>query len=251
MPLIRRVPFARGWRWIAEAFALFRRNAILWIVLSMIMLLLGVALTLLPVLGGYLLYLVTPILLAGLMVAARDTEAGQEIEIAHLFRGFRENAAPLVTVGGVYLVGSVLVRGVALSLGGEELRQVIEATEAGHPEQIGPEAADKASTAILAAGALFVPLAMAMWFAPALVMLDGVPPWRAMAMSMRACAVNVLPFLLYGAVMSALLLLALALVFIGFAFWVPLAILTAYTAYRDVFASRTGLADESGPASPV
>jgi uncharacterized membrane protein len=236
--MIRRVPFAQGWRWIVQAFALFRRSAVIWIVLTMVMLALALALTMIPVLGSYLLYLITPILLAGLMSAARDTEEGQEIEIAHLFRGFRENAPQLVTVGGVYLVGNVVVAGVALSLGGEELRQVIEAAAAGRPEEVDAAAANKASMAILVAAALFLPLAMALWFAPALVMLEKIPAWRAMALSIQACLVNFLPFLLYGAVMSALLLVALALFFIGIAFWVPMAILTAYTAYRDIFTTQ-------------
>jgi len=236
--MIRRVPFAQGWRWIVQAFALFRRSAVIWIVLTMIMLALALALTMIPVLGSYLLYLITPILLAGLMSAARDTDAGQEIEIAHLFRGFRENAPQLVSVGGVYLVGNVVVAGVALSLGGEELRQVIEAAAAGTPEEVDAAVANKASMAILVAAALFLPLAMAMLFAPALVMLEKIPAWRAMALSVQACLVNFLPFLLYAAVMSALLVLALALVFIGIAFWVPLAILTAYTAYRDIFSAQ-------------
>jgi len=237
--MIRRVPFGQGWRWIVQAFALFRRSAVIWIVLTMVMLLLALALTMIPVLGSYLLYLATPMLLAGLMTAARDTEAGQEIEIAHLFRGFRENAPQLVTVGGVYLVGNVVVAGVALSLGGEELRQVIEAAAAGRPEEVDAAAANKASIAILVAAALFLPLAMALWFAPALVMLEKIPAWRAMALSIQACLVNFLPFLLYGAVMSALFIVALALVFIGIAFWVPLAILTAYTAYRDIFTTQS------------
>lgn len=233
--MIRRLPFVHGWRWIAQGFALFRRAALIWVVLAMIMVLLALALSMIPVLGSYLLYLLTPILLGGLMVAARDTEAGQEIEIAHLFRGFRENAAQLVTVGGVYLVGNVVIAGMALSLGGEDLRQVIEAARAGKPESVDPDAAKRASVAVLATAALFLPLAMAMWFAPALVMLQGVPAWRAMALSVRACLINALPFLLYGVVMSVLLLVALALAVVGIALWLPLAILTAYTAWRDVF----------------
>lgn len=246
--MIRRVPFARGWRWITQAFALFRRSALIWIVLTMVLLLVGLGLSMLPLLGSYVLYLLTPVLLAGLMSAARDAESGQEIEIAHLFRGFRENASQLVTVGGVYLIGNVVIAGVALSLGGNELREVIAAAAAGRPEDVDPSAANKASVAVLIAAALFVPLAMAMWFAPALVMLDKLPAWRAMALSVQACLTNILPFLLYGLVMSALLIIALALV-VGIALWLPLAILTAYTSYRDIFGGAPVAGDSSPPAS--
>lgn len=246
--MIRRVSFAHGWRWITQAFVLFRRSALIWIVLTMVLLLLGLGVSMLPLLGTYVLYLLTPVLLAGLMSAARDAEDGQEIEIAHLFRGFRENASQLVTVGGVYLIGNVVIAGVALSLGGAELREVITATAAGRPEDVDAAAANKASVAVLIAAALFVPLAMAMWFAPALVMLDKLPAWRAMALSVQACLTNILPFLLYGLVMSALLLIALALV-VGIALWLPLAILTAYTSYRDIFGAPPAAGDSSRPIS--
>jgi hypothetical protein len=42
---------------------------------------------------------------------------------------------------------------------------------------------------------------MAFWFAPALVMLDRVPAWRALVLSLRACVRNMLPFLVYSVAM--------------------------------------------------
>jgi uncharacterized membrane protein len=36
--------------------------------------------------------------------------------------------------------------------------------------------------------------------------------------------------------MSALLLAALLLLFVGLAVWMPVAVISAYTSYRDVFA---------------
>jgi hypothetical protein len=232
----RRVPFGHGWRWIAQAFALFRRNPLIWIVLNLVLLLIVLSADMLPVIGLYLVYLLTPLFLAGLMTACRDADAGQEIEIAHLFAGFRQNASQLVTVGGVYLVGNVAIAGVAMYVGGTELGEVMQAAAEGAPERIEPEVANKAATAVLLAAALFVPLAMAVWFAPALVILDRVPAPRALVLSMRACLANLLPFLLYGALMSALLLAALLPLFVGLAVWMPVAVISAYTSYRDVFA---------------
>jgi uncharacterized membrane protein len=235
----RRVPFGHGWRWIARAFGLFRRNPLIWIVLNLVLLLIVLAADMLPVIGLYLVYLLTPLFLAGLMTACRDADAGQEIEIAHLFAGFRQSASQLVTVGGVYLVGNVAIAGVAMYVGGAELRETLQAAAEGAPERIAPEVANKAATAVLLAAALFLPLAMAVWFAPALVILDRVPAPRALVLSMRACLANFLPFLLYGALMSVLLFLALLLVFVGLVVWMPVAVISAYTSYRDVF--ETGL----------
>lgn len=236
LPPLRRVPLGRGWGWIAEAFALFRRSPIIWLALHLVLLLVAIGLMQVPLLGPYLIYLLTPLFLGGLMAACRDAERSEEIEIAHLFRGFREHASQLVTVGGVYLVGNVVVTGVALALGGSELQEVMRAAQEGTSADLDPHVTNKAAFAVMVSLALFVPLAMALWFAPALVMLARLPALRALLLSMQACVVNMLPFLLYGAIMGGLLLAALLPALAGLLLWVPLAMISTYTAYRDVFA---------------
>jgi len=246
--LIRRVPFGHGWRWITAAVGLFRGGALIWIVLNLTLLLIGLGLGVIPVLGGYLLYLLTPLFLGGMMVACRDQEAGEEIEVAHLFGGFRENATQLVTVGGVYLVGQVIIQGVVLAIGGAELQEAISAAAEGAADRITPAAANRVSLALMVGSALFVPLAMATWFAPALVMLDKVPAVRALKMSVQACLVNLLPFLLYGVIMGGLLVIAVVPLAAGLILWVPLAVISAYTSYRDVFVPGPNSLEEGGGA---
>ena len=123
---IQSVPAGRGWQWIAAAFRLFKKNPLIWIVLHLIFVLIGVGLSILPMIGPYLLYLLTPLLLGGLMTAANDMQSGQDIEIAHLFRGFRQNTSHLITVGGVYLVGQVVISGVMIMLGGPEFQEALK-----------------------------------------------------------------------------------------------------------------------------
>lgn len=235
---IARVRLTRGAGWVLDGFRLFRKNPLILIVLTMLVLLLALALSVVPYVGVYLLYLLTPLFLGGMMAACRDVDAGEEIEIAHLFAGFREGAAQLVTVGGVYLVGNVLIAGVTMMLGGEALREVMQATAAGTPQNIDPQTADKAAFAVMVAAALYLPVMMLMWFAPALVMFDKLPAWQALLLSLKASVVNALPFLLYSVIMSALLMLALMLFVIGLALWVPLAVVTTYVSYRDIFGAR-------------
>lgn len=249
-PPLRRVPLGRGWRWIADAFGLFRRSPIIWMALHLVLLLVGIGLMQVPLLGPYLIYLLTPLFLGGLMVAARDAERGDEIEIAHLFRGFRENASQLVTVGGVYLVGNVIVTGVALALGGSELQEVMRAAQEGNSADLDPHVTNKAAFAVMVSLALFVPLAMALWFAPALVMLARLPALRALLVSMQACVVNMLPFLLYGAIMGGLFVAALVPALAGLLLWVPLALISTYTAYRDVFTQAQQPPTAPAPTPP-
>jgi len=226
----------RGWQWIVEGFRLFRRNPLIWIVLHLILILLGAGLSLLPVVGPYLLYLLTPLLLGGLMTAAKDIESGQDIEIAHLFRGFRQNTSHLITVGGIYLVGQVVISGTMIMLGGPEFQQALRAgVESIDPASITPEVATRILMALLVGMLLFLPLAMATWFSPALVILDDQPAFAAMGASVRACLRNMQPFLVYG-VLSLLLLIVASIPFgLGLILWIPVMVLTIFTSYRDIF----------------
>jgi len=246
--LVRRVPFGRGWRWIVEAFSLFRRSPIIWIILSALLLLIALGLNVIPVVGEYILYLLTPLFIAGMMTACRDLEAGKTIEVGHLFRGFRENTTQLITVGGIYLVGQVVIVGVVLSVGGAELQEALRSVADGHPEQISADAANRVSLAVLVGSALFLPLAMAVWFAPSLVALDNVLAFRALQTSMRACLANLLPFLCYSVIMSGLLLIAMTPLLAGLLLWMPLAVISTYTSYKDVFVRATDENDMARPA---
>lgn len=244
---IRSVPAGRGSQWIVEAFSLFKKNPLIWIVLHLILILIGAGLSILPAIGAYLLYLLTPLLLGGLMSAAKDIEAGQDIEIAHLFRGFRQNTSHLITVGGVYLVGQVVISGVMITLGGPEFQKALrEGVEGIDPASITPEVATRIMMALLAGMVLFVPLAMATWFSPARVILDNQSGFAAMAESVRACLRNMQAFLIYG-VLSLLLLIVASIPFgLGLVLWIPVMVLTMYTSYRDVFA--TVATPEQAPA---
>ena len=210
-------------------------------VLNLALMLIGVGLSVLPVIGAYMLYLLTPVFLGGIMTAAKDLEAGQEIEIAHLFRGFRHNAAHLVTVGGVYLVGQVVISGVMLTVGGPEFQEAVKAgIGALDASALTPEGTRRVLQAMLVGTLLFVPLAMAVWFAPALVILDNQPGFQALWTSMLASLRNAVPLLLYSIVSSVLLLFAVIPFGLGLILWVPVMLLTIYTSYRDVFVSTEG-----------
>ena len=207
--------------------------------LNLALLLIALGLVVVPVIGAYALYLLTPIFLAGMMVACREQEAGREVEIAHLFRGFRHNASHLVTVGGVYLVGQVVIAGLVLSIGGAELQDA----HAGRcRRQCAAVDAGRQPTASLSrcwwAARCSCRFVMAVWFAPMLVIFDEVPAVRAMQLSVRACLLNLLPFLLYGVIMFGLLVVAMAPLFAGLVLWVPLAVISGYTSYRDIFVRR-------------
>lgn len=88
---------------------------------------------------------------------------------------------------------------------------------------------------ILAAMLLGIPLAMAMYFAPALVALERVPVMRSFALSFMGCLRNILPFLVYGLVALVLFVLGALPFLLGLLVVMPLLTIAIYTAYEDIF----------------
>ena len=106
-----------------------------------------------------------------------------------------------------------------------------ESATAVTPAMLGPGA----GLGVLAALALLVPLLMAYWFAPALVVLRNMGAIEAMKTSFAASLKNIVPFLIYGAVMFVLFVLATIPLMLGFLVMLPLAFISYYTSYKDVF----------------
>ena len=88
--------------------------------------------------------------------------------------------------------------------------------------------------ALLVFLALIVPVAMAIWFAPALIALNGMTAVDAMKLSFKACWVNIIPFLVYGLILVGLSFLALLTLGLGYLVLLPVIYITYYTSYRDV-----------------
>lgn len=224
-----------GWQWIANGFALFRKNPLIWIVLCIILLLFAVAMAAIPMLGQFVFTLLSPVLLAGLMVGCKALEQGEELEIAHLFAGFQKNPTPLVTIGGVYLVGQVLIIGVAMLIGGSVMLDLLmgnkEFNQAALMSMMG-----SIMLAMLVAMALSIPLMMATWFAPLLVIFDDMPALAAMRMSFFACLKNLMPFLIYGIMLFVLAVVAAIPFGLGFLVLVPTLFASIYASYKNIFA---------------
>ena len=103
------------------------------------------------------------------MIGCRALAKGEELEISHFFAGFHNSTLNLVTLGGFYLIGNVVIAGLMYAIGGEAIQQIV----AGQSQNIDPavltQAMAPALAALLAGMALSVPLSMAIWFAPLLV----------------------------------------------------------------------------------
>lgn len=201
----RRVSIGHGLQWISSGWGFFKRNPIGWILLMGMLLAIWVVLLSIPMLGPLLFNLLFPVFFAGLMLGCRAMEQGAKLEFGYLFAGFRENAAALVSVGGIYLVGMLLVIAIVTSSGGlprlpdEPKPEDIAALQNELRKMRGP---------ILAGMALLVPLLMLTWFAPLLIVFRKMTVLPALKASLSAIVGNLAAFLLYGVAIFFLWLLA-------------------------------------------
>jgi len=230
LPSVKPVPMKNAWSWIVSGFYLFKANPVMWIILFLIYLAIIVPISLIPVVGSILSTLLAPVFAAGLMWGCKAVAEQQDLEINHLFAGFKQNTAQLIAVGGAYMVGLLLIAVmVVLALDKETIDVLMQG------KTLSPEQADRMLLPILVAMFFLLPLLMAYWFAPVLVGLNQLTAQQAMRLSFIACLRNMLPFLLYGLIFMLLLMLAIIPFGLGLLLVVPLMMTSLYTSYVDVF----------------
>ena len=89
----------------------------------------------------------------------------------------------------------------------------------------------------LVSAAVTIALLLTLWFAPALVMLGGRPPFEAMRLSLRACIHNAGASMLLALLLSIGVPLLLTVTFgFGILVLIPLISTTIYASWRDVYA---------------
>lgn len=230
----RKVGYTQGWRWIVQAFYLVRQQPLTWMLLAGSYLLIHFAVAAIPLLGAPLTFFLAPIFAAGFVLAAQQAEQGVELKMAALFAGFRLALRPLLNVGMLYLA-LLLLAMMLLSALMPMLGIHMAAPSAGEelPQLSGPVA-----PFMLLTSALMFLLSLCYWFAPALVVLNGLGPWQALRDSFRAGIANWPAVLLSAFMLALLLFLALLPLGLGLLLWFPVLYVTAYTGWKDLFAVR-------------
>ena len=80
-------------------------------------------------------------------------------------------------------------------------------------------------------------IAMAFWFAPALVALSGEEPFVALQKSFSACWINFVPFLVYGLIYIALAIVASIPFGLGWLVLAPMIAASVYAGWRQIFSA--------------
>jgi hypothetical protein len=248
----RIVETARGARWIAEGWRLFRAAPLGWLAAVFGYWLLMTIVSLVPFVGAAIAALLVPAFSVGFMALARAAGRQSRVEMSLLFEGFRHEPRAQIALGAIYLACLVLLLAAsALADGGALARWMLTGER---PADDVIDSSDFASAAA-AAVALYLPVMLAFWFAPPLASWHGTGAAKALFFSFAASMMNWRAFLAYGAVMALVTLLVpfalvwgLALATAGSSAFpvatlaLPLVIVllptifaSFYASYRDVF----------------
>ena len=239
----RAVVAGRGASWWTEGWRLFTPAVGVWILAVVILACLNIAINFVPVVGPLASHILFPVFMGGLMLGCRALDRGNPLTLGHVFAGFSQCTGQLVLVGVIYtvlVIAVVVVVAVLLFLFfGAAVISALAAM--GDPARIGV-ALGGVSLAALVAALLFLllwlPVVMAVWFAPALVMLGNVEPVAAFRLSFSACLKNIVPFLLYGLIGLLLAIVASIPLGLGWLVLAPVSVATIYASYCDMFEDR-------------
>jgi uncharacterized membrane protein len=241
------VASSRVWNWFARGLAWFGVAAGNWIVICLILGAMMLLSLLVPLLGVLGLMLLAPVLAGGLMLGCAAQSSGKALRIDHLFDGFQDHFGALAMLGLVLLLGmaalSLVSFLVALAAGGSfaALSGLLNANPTTLDQMLDlvnlllSGLGMALLLASLVGTALSLPLMMALWFAPVLVVRHNLPVGAALVASFLGCMKNWLPFLLYSIVLSGLAILACLPLMLGWLVLLPVLIGTVYASYEDIY----------------
>ena len=221
----RNCPAGRGLAWILEGWSLYRLSPLLWIAAFLWLCLFVFTASFIP----FASTLFMPVVSAGIYEMVRQATLTGTVELKHLFAGFKQRLGPLMMLGVLSTVIALLY----LIPAGVVMILTINLTN--------PTASFNLENLLLVSallGLTFVPMIMATWFAPLLVMFENLSPMAALKTSFKASLVNIWPLTVYGIVMPLLMVAGLLALVVGLFVAVPLTWLSVYTSYHDIFIAR-------------
>ncbi|MCL2635389.1 MAG: DUF2189 domain-containing protein [Betaproteobacteria bacterium] len=217
--------------WLQQGWLLFLANPGVWIGCTVLLLVILSAISVVPLFGWVAAHLLAPLFGAGMFQVSRQLARGDEAQIADLFIGFRHNAGPLVMVGVIFaasVFGIAIMAYLLVKVG--IFGGAITGSVAGFGITFG---------GIMLAGLLVmvlsVPVIMATWYAPVLVLFHDMKPGAAMRASFAAGARNWVAMVIFGIFLIVALFFAMLPFGLGLLLLLPIFSGAVYASYRDIF----------------
>jgi hypothetical protein len=224
-PSIRTVDVNRSIEWLTGGFRMFSKVPGSWIVVALVLIIGGamVSFILPQIISGPLTTILGIVAVGALMRSCKSLDDGLDIAV-----GAQEAASstPLWVLGAIAAAMSFALALLTLLLGLSSVAAVMLSPSSMF-HMIGFSALILFACSVL--------MGMALWLAPALVVLKGVNPVEAIKLSLLASLKNIVPYIVYG-LLAMLLCIVAAIPFgLGLLVAIPMLICSAYFAYKDIF----------------
>ncbi len=228
-PQVSSVATGRGLSWLSAGWELFMKSPLIWVVNIIVVAVILMVLGAIPLIG-VAANILSPVFGAGLVMACRDQELGRDLTVPQVFAGFSYRTSSLIGAG---LLGLGLSLGVVILLAVVGMVLGVSAEMSDTAEQAGPVLL----LLMLVGLALFVPIAMAMWFAPALLAFnENMGVVESFKTSFAGCMANIMPFLVYGLLLMVAGFVATIPLGLGWLVLAPVMVAANYQAYKEIFA---------------
>lgn len=257
---MEKLPANAGWLWVKQGFALFRKQpaemATLFLAYMFLMLIIGIV----PLLGQILPMVLVPVFSMAFMQACANIEQGKKVYPNLLLTGFRKPAfASLLKLGVLYLVAAVAAVAASALIDGGVFWQVMSSDKALDRETIRNS---NMSLGMMFSAAVYIPAAMAFWYAAPLIFWQKMGVGKAVFYSFFAVKRSGSAFLVYGlswmligvllpALISSLIAMLFAKSFVVMLILLPLSLMLTVVMYCSFYPTYTavfGRPDSTTPA---
>jgi hypothetical protein len=200
---LRMVPARQGATWVKMGVRTFFKQPLALTGLFFLFMAAMSVLSLVPVLGSVIALALLPAATLGLMAATQEASKGKfpmPTVLVSAFRAGRAQLRGMLVLGGLYALGFLVVMGLsALVDGGQFARLYLVGGELSAELLMQSDF----EAAALVAMALYLPLSLLFWHAPALVHWHGISPVKSLFFSLVACMRNFWAFTVFGLVWMA------------------------------------------------
>jgi hypothetical protein len=243
------VKASRGFAWMKDGTELIRGNFGRWFMLFFVYLVLFLFSTI-NVFTSLLFFIFHPVLWAGIFLAAVSTLAKLEWSPSILLEPLKKYATELIKLGSIiaginYLIAMLLISYLSGLVDIEQLDKLLVTMKQTNDATAvleffsDPLLIKEISLAFLVALLVALPLTMAGWYAPVLIIEKRNTVLQALRVSFQACTANFMAFLVYGLVGLVLMLFVAMSMYIALIFVGPLFFTSYYCSYIDIFPSES------------
>jgi hypothetical protein len=239
-PEPRHLAAGAGASFWGEAWRIFSASPGAWIVILIVYVLISIGLAIIPVVGNLAHLILMPVFIGGVMLGCQALARGEPLSVAHLFEGFKSGRfGPLAILGllllAIFIVFCIVMFfGMLMAFGMSGLSAL---AGQGDPWTMMSAMGGGFLVLLLIALAGGLLIAMAFWFAPALVVLSGEEPLGALQKSFSASWTNFGAFLVYGLIYIGLAIVASIPLGLGWLVFAPMIAGSCYAGWRQIFST--------------